>query len=196
VKHAQCNIVAHWLGKAIMALTGWRVEGEVPDAQKMVVIAAPHTSNWDFLYLLGAAYSLRLSIFWLGKNSLFMPVVGHVLRFLGGIAVDRSRHTNLVTQLVERFDESDKLAIVIPPSGTRSQTNYWHSGFYQIAKGANICMVCGFLDYPRKVAGLGLAFIPTGDIPADMNILREFYAPIQGRYPDKTSQVRLKDETS
>lgn len=196
MKHAQCSIIAHWLGKTIMWTTGWRVEGEIPDAQKMVIIAAPHTSNWDFLYLLGAAYSLRLRIFWLGKNSLFIPIAGHILRFLGGIPVDRSRHTNLVTQLVERYDESDKLAIVIPPSGTRSKTDNWHSGFYQVAKGANIRMVCGFLDYPRKVAGLGLAFIPTDNIRADMDQIREFYAPIEGRYPEKASHIRLQDEGS
>ena len=196
MSHSRCNIIAHWFGKALLWFTGWRVEGEVPATGKMVVIAAPHTSNWDLLYVLGAAYSLRLSIYWLGKKSLFPPVLGQVLRFFGGIPVDRSKHTNLVAQLVQRYRDCEQLAIVIPPAGTRRRTDFWYSGFYQIAKGANIPIVCGFLDYKRKVAGLGPAFIPSDNLSRDMDLIRDFYGPIQGRYPEKTSRIFLKEESS
>ena len=184
------------MGKFILWVTGWQVEGCVPPTRKMVIIAAPHTSNWDLLYLLGAAYSLRLSIFWLAKDSLFLPILSQVMRFFGGIPVDRSKRNNLVMQLVTRFTQQDQLAIVIPPSGTRKHTKFWHSGFYQIAKGARIHMVCGFLDYERKVAGLGPAFVPGNDVCADMDRIREFYKPIQARYPEKTSRIVLKQESS
>ena len=179
-----------------MWASGWRVEGSVPPTGKMVIIAAPHTSNWDLLYLLGAAYSLHLSIYWLAKDSLFVPVVGSILRFFGGVPVDRSRNNNVVAQLVERFAHQDQLSIVIPPSGTRKRTEFWHSGFYQIAKGAKVHMVCGFLDYERKVAGLGPAFIPGESVSDDMDRIRSFYQPIKGRYPEKTSRIRLKQESS
>jgi 1-acyl-sn-glycerol-3-phosphate acyltransferase len=196
VEHPQCNFIAHCVGRFILWVTGWQVEGSVPQTGKMVIIAAPHTSNWDLLYLLGAAYSLRLSIFWLAKDSLFLPILRQVMRFFGGIPVDRSKRNNLVMQLVTRFTQQDQLAIVIPPSGTRKRTKFWHSGFYQIAKGARIHMVCGFLDYERKVAGLGPAFVPGNDVCADMDRIREFYKPIQARYPEKTSRIVLKQESS
>ena len=184
------------MGKFILWVTGWQVEGCVPPTRKMVIIAAPHTSNWDLLYLLGAAYSLRLSIFWLAKDSLFPPIIGQILRLFGGIPVDRSKPNNAVIKLVTRFTQQDQLAIVIPPSGTRKHTKFWHSGFYQIAKGARVHMVCGFLDYERKVAGLGPAFVPGDDVSLDMNRIREFYKPIQARYPEKTSRIVLKQESS
>ncbi len=196
MEHPQCNFIAHCVGRFILWVTGWQVEGSVPQTGKMVIIAAPHTSNWDLLYLLGAAYSLRLSIFWLAKDSLFLPILSQVMRFCGGIPVDRSKRNNLVMQLVTRFTQQDQLAIVIPPSGTRKRTKFWHSGFYQIAKGARIHMVCVFLDYERKVAGLGPAFVPGNDVCADMVRIREFYKPIQARYPEKTSRIVLKQESS
>ncbi len=190
----QCNPLARWLGKGVMRICGWRVEGAVPQDRKMIVIAAPHTSNWDFIFLLGAAWSFGLPINWLGKKSLFPPVAGTVLRFLGGVPVDRSTRTNLVDQLARTISESDQFALVIPPSGTRGRTDYWKSGFYRIALKTGIPVVCGYLDYRQRIAGLGLSFTPTGDIASDMDRLRKFYEGVQGKYPENTSRVRLKEE--
>lgn len=195
MNHARCNAFAHYLGRFVFMMTGWRVEGTPPENAKMVIIAAPHTSNWDFIYLLGAAYSLHLSINWLGKDSLFPPVFGALTRYLGGIPIDRSKRNNAVDQIVNRYNDATHLAIVIPPEGTRRHTEYWRTGFYQIARGANVPMVCGFLDYKRKVAGLGPAFVPTGDIDADMDRIRQFYQPISGKYPENAGPISLKEES-
>ncbi len=193
----KCNGFAHWLGKTIIKLTGWQVAGAVPKHNRsMIIIAAPHTSNWDLFFLLGAAYSFRLSIKWLMKASVFVPVVGSALKFLGGIPVDRSQRNNLVSDLARQINESDGIALVVPPAGTRAYTEYWKSGFYQIALAANIPVVCGYLDYPNKIAGLGESFDLTGDVNKDMNRIRDFYKPITGRHPDQKSRIRLREEDS
>tara|TARA_R110002110_G_scaffold40673_2_gene129938 strand:- start:149 stop:802 length:654 start_codon:yes stop_codon:yes gene_type:complete len=190
----KCNAFAHWLGKTIIRVTGWQVAGQVPQSKSMIIIAAPHTSNWDLFFLLGAAYSFRLSIQWLMKASVFVPVVGGILRYLGGIPVDRSRRNNLVEDMAKMIEASDGRALVIPPSGTRGYTDHWKSGFYRIALEANIPIVCGYLDYSRKEAGLGLSFHLTGKMTEDMDRIREFYEPMVGRFPDKKSQIRLREE--
>ena len=190
----RCNVIAYLIGSAVMKLFGWEVEGRVPDSKKMIVIAAPHTTNWDFIFLLGAAYRFRLGINWLGKNTLFPPVFGSFLKYLGGVPVDRSKHTNMVQTLTDSIEHAEDFTLIIPPAGTRRKTDYWKSGFYQIAVSAGIPLVCGYLDYEKKVAGLGLSFIPTGEMKQDMDRIREFYRPIVGKYPEKTSIIRLKEE--
>jgi 1-acyl-sn-glycerol-3-phosphate acyltransferase len=162
--------------------------------RSMLIIAAPHTSNWDAVFLLGAAYSLHLRINWLVKNSLFVPILGSMIQFFGGIPVERSRSTNLVQRLAEQIIASNGTALVVPPSGTRARTDYWKSGFYRVAMAANIPVVCGYLDYEKKVAGLGLSFFLTGDMSADMDRIRDFYVSIAAKYPDQKSRIRLREE--
>lgn len=193
---AECNLVAHWLGRLVMFLTGWKVIGHLPKVPKMVILAAPHTSSWDLLYLLGAAYSWKISIRWFGKNTLFFPILGHVLRFLGGIPIERKHRSQTVSKLKTQISEMEKVTLIVAPAGTRSRTDHWKSGFYRIAKDANIPMVCGYLDYSKKEAGVGPSFIPTGDVKKDMDKIRDFYHPIIGKYPEKTSQVMLIEENS
>ena len=177
-----------------MKLTGWRVTGGVPASKSMIIIAAPHTTNWDLFFLLGAAYSFGLQIKWLVKSSVFFPVVGSILSFLGGIPVDRSTRNNMVKNLADFIADSKGTCIVIPPSGTRAYTEYWKSGFYRIAMAANVPICCGYLDYEQKEAGLGLSFQPSGDIAADMDRIRTFYADKKGKYPDKKSRIRMREE--
>lgn len=179
-----------------MKLAGWRVVGEVPPVSKMIIVAAPHTSNWDLIYLLGAAFTLHLRVNWLGKDSLFRTPLGPLLRFVGGIPVDRSRANNMVGAIVQEIRQGSGCAIVIPPAGTRSRTEYWKSGFYWIAVGAEIPLVCGFLDYAKKEAGLGLSFVPSGEVTADMDRLRAFYRDITARFPDQKSRILLRQEES
>ncbi len=100
----------------------------------------------------------------------------------------------MVTRLVERIKNSDGLPLVVPPAGTRSYTKYWKSGFYRIAQEADVPVVCGFLDYSNKVAGLGLSFYLSGNVIEDMDRIREFYKPLAGKYPEKKSQILLKEE--
>ncbi|MEK9869367.1 MAG: lysophospholipid acyltransferase family protein [Gammaproteobacteria bacterium] len=188
-----CSAFARLLGKSVIKLSGWRIKGEVPQYGNIVVIAAPHTSNWDFILLIAAAYSLGISVNWLGKNTLFSSPLGPILRFFGGISVDRSKPNNLVQTLVAEIEHGDGINLVVPPSGTRARTDYWKSGFYHIARSAQIPMVCGYLDYAKKEAGLGPAFLPS-ELTRDMDRLRAFYEPITGKYPEKKSRIRLREE--
>ncbi|MFH1850761.1 MAG: lysophospholipid acyltransferase family protein [Candidatus Neomarinimicrobiota bacterium] len=189
------GIIPYLLGRFGLWIAGWKLEGRIPAGRKFVLIAAPHTSNWDFPLLIAATFSLRLKISWFGKDSLFKKPFGWFMRGLGGIAVDRSAPQGLVEQLVEQFQRHDKLVVVVPPSGTRARREYWKSGFYWIALKAQVPLLCGFLDFKRKVAGLGLSFLPTGNVKADMDRLREFYSGISGKFPEKVSVIRLKDES-
>ena len=181
-------------GKLFAKITGWRVTGQAPNYSKMVIIAAPHTTNWDFVYLLMAACVFRLKIHWMGKESLFGPPFGTFMRSLGGIAIARDRRTNVVFQLAEELRKQDRLAIVIPPAGTRRKTDYWKSGFYWIAREAKVPVVCGYLDYEKREAGLGLSFIPSGDASVDMERLRNFYGDKVAKYPHRLSRIRLREE--
>ena len=190
----RCKKLTQLIGKAFMWLSGWKVEGLIPARDKLVIIAAPHTSNWDFVYLLGAAFHLGLKVKWLGKRSLFSFPFGKVMKYLGGISVDRTRSTGMVEQVAENIGSCQKINLVIPPSGTRDKTEFWKSGFYYIAKTANVSLVCGYLDYEKKIAGLGPNFFLSDSLNADMNKIRRFYVGKVGKYPSLASVVRLKEE--
>ena len=168
-----------------LRLTGWQVEGALPSgARKSVLIAAPHTSNWDLPYTLMLAFVLRLNVYWMGKASLFRWPFGPVMRWLGGIAVDRSRSGNLVSASAAALVAADgPTQLVVPPEGTRGKTRQWKTGFYYIALEARVPIVLAFVDYECKVGGLGPLFTPTGDIERDMAEIKLFYAPIKGKRP-------------
>ena len=171
-----------WLG---LKLAGWKLEGAPPTERKYVLIAVPHTSNWDFPITLAMAFVFRFDIFWMGKDSLFKGPFGPVMRWLGGIPIDRSSRNNIVQQMVDAFNQSDSLVVAIPPEGTRSRVEKWKTGFYHIANGAGVPIALGFLDYAHKVGGFGPTFYPTGDLEADLADIRRFYAGISGRYKDQ-----------
>ncbi len=140
------------LAKLFLRLTGWKAEGGKPVESKFVLIAAPHTSNWDLAYLLAfsAIYDVRVS--WMGKHTLFRAPMGSVMRALGGIPVRRERRTNMVDAMAAEFARRDRLALVVPTEGTRGYTAHWKSGFYHIASKAGVPIVMGFLDYRRRRA--------------------------------------------
>jgi 1-acyl-sn-glycerol-3-phosphate acyltransferase len=173
------------LALSFLKFSGWRLEGRLPDVNKLVVIAAPHTSNWDFPILIGLAFGLRAKANWLGKHSLFRWPFGFLSRWMGGIPVYRSASQNLVAQSVEMFCKSEKLILAVPPEGTRGKVSHWKTGFYYIALGAGVPIAMGFIDYKRKTTGVGPTFYPTGDIEADMEIVRNFYINVTAKYPDK-----------
>jgi len=182
------------VGRLYLRLFGWRVEGRFPDVAKTVVIAAPHTSNWDMPLMLAIAFVFGVRPAWLGKQQLFRRPFGWVMRWLGGLPVDRTVRQNLVQQVVEGFAAADRLHLVIPPSGTRSGATRWKSGFYHIARGAQVPIVCAFLDYRRKVGGIGPVLTPSGDVATDMVPIRAFYAEVTGKFPELTAPVRLREE--
>ena len=186
--------LARTLGGLYLRLAGWRVEGRLPPGTKAVAIAAPHTSNWDLPTMLAVSYVLGVKPSWLGKQQLFRGAFGWLMRRLGGVPVDRGRRTNLVQQVAEYFGTVDQLFLVIPPSGTRQRATHWKSGFYHIARGAAVPIICTFLDYRRKVGGIGPTIAPGGDMRADMQIIRDFYEQVTGKYPALTTPVRLLEE--
>jgi 1-acyl-sn-glycerol-3-phosphate acyltransferase len=175
--------VLRGLSLAVLRLTGWTVEGRLPpSAIKSVFIAAPHTSNWDLPYTLMVAFALRLTPYWMGKASIFRFPFGGLMRWLGGISVDRSKSNNLVAASAQAITDADgPLQLIVPPEGTRSKTRYWKTGFYYIATTAQVPIILAYMDYATKRSGLGPVFEPTGDIEADMARIKAFYLPFKGK---------------
>ncbi len=163
--------------------TGWTLAGQLPaNHPKCVLIGAPHTSNWDLPYTLMVAFALRLNIHWMGKQQLFRWPFGPLMRWLGGIAVDRSQSNNLVAASARALRDADAaLQLVVPPEGTRAKTRQWKTGFYWIAREAGVPIVMAYMDYPRKLSGLGPVFQPTADADADIAHIQAWYRQFKGK---------------
>jgi 1-acyl-sn-glycerol-3-phosphate acyltransferase len=181
------NTLLRGVSVAFMRISGWKVEGSLPPGcEKAVLIAAPHTSNWDFPYSLMVCFILRLNVYWLGKASLFRSVMRPIMMWFGGIAVERSKSNDLVAASAKALVAvQGPVQLMIPPEGTRSMTRHWKTGFYYIALAAKVPIVMAYMDYERKLAGLGPVFHPTGDIEADMVHIKAFYAPFKGKNSDQ-----------
>ena len=181
------NALFRWLSVVYLRLAGWKVLGSLPpEASRSVFIAAPHTSNWDLPYTLMLAFSLHLRVYWMGKQSLFRAPFGGVMRWLGGIPVNREQSSNLVASSAQAMRAAKgPMQLIVPPEGTRGKTRHWKTGFYFIAQEAGVPIVLAFVDYGRKVGGLGPVFEPTGDLERDMADIKAFYAPIKGKNADQ-----------
>jgi len=179
------NTLFRLLANFTLFCFGWKTMGKKPDEKKYVIIAAPHTSNWDLFFMMLIALKLDIHIYWIGKDSLFKFPFKNTMQWLGGIPVDRSKSNDVVASMVKTFNECDELVLSIPPEGTRSHTVYWKTGFYHMANGAGIPICLGFLDYAKKEGGIGPMFQPSGDIEKDMIEIKTFYKNITGKYPDR-----------
>ena len=177
------NTLLRAFSVSFLKLTGWKIDGSLPpDAPKCVMIAAPHTSNWDLPYTLMVAFALRLNVYWMGKEQLFRPPFRGLMMWLGGIPVYREKSNNLVAASVDAIKAADgPVQLIVPPEGTRDKTRYWKTGFYYIAVGAQVPIVMAYMDYKKKISGLGPVFEPTGNIEADMAAIKAFYAPFKGK---------------
>lgn len=182
------------LGRVILGAFGWKTVGGAPPHAKYVLVAAPHTSNWDFPFTIATFWIHGVKLHFVGKHTLFAWPVGWFFRAMGGISIDRRSRQNLVQQLAQRFAEADHLVVAVPVEGTRTRCEHWRSGFYHIAREANVPVVLGSLDFQKKEATLGPAIFLTGDVKADMDRIRAFYADKVGRHPEWFGPVRLKDE--
>ena len=181
------NTMLRALSLAFLKLSGWKVLGSLPEgAEKSVLIAAPHTSNWDLPYTLMVAFSLRLTPYWMGKEEIFKPPFRGLMMWLGGLPVDRAKSNNMVSASVDALKAANgPLQLIVPPEGTRDKTRFWKTGFYYIAQGAQVPIVMAYLDYDKKIGGLGPVFQPTGNIDADMEAIKSFYAPFKGKNADQ-----------
>lgn len=186
------------LSSLSLRLAGWQFEGKPPPEKKYVALAVPHTSNWDGLLLVLLTRSIGLQMEWMLKDSWVKGPLRPVMRGLGAVPINRSRKSNVVEQMIEQFRRRDAFVLGIPPEGTRGRAEYWKSGFYHIALGANVPVVPGYLDYARKRAGLSRAIHLSGNVRADMDEIRAFYAEQKpaGYDPSKCGPMRLREEES
>lgn len=180
--------------RVLLRLLGWRLDGARPQFDRYVLIAAPHTSNWDFPLMLLFATAFDIKITWMGKHSLFRPPMGSFMRAVGGIPIIRHEKSNLVESMVDAFSERANMVLVVPTEGTRARVEYWKSGFYHIARQASVPIVPSFLDFGRKLGGFGPALELSGDIVKDMHYFRDFYAGMKGKFPEKFGPIRLREE--
>jgi 1-acyl-sn-glycerol-3-phosphate acyltransferase len=178
------NRFARWLARAFLRAGGWRVVGRFPDEKKLVIIAAPHSSNWDGIWGMAAKIALGVRIVVLGKAQLFWWPLGPVLRRLGAVPLDRSSPQGTVEQAIKLIRESDSIYYVLAPEGTRRKVEKWKSGFLKIAHGAGVPVLMVYFHYPQKIIGLGELFRTTGDIEADMAAIRAWYRPWVGKNHD------------
>jgi len=175
-----------WFSIVALKLAGWKAEGEIPkNLDKCVMIAAPHTSNWDLPFMLFIAFKLRAKIYWMGKEQIFKPPFKHLMMWMGGVPVDRSKANNMVQASIDAINENEQLFLIVPPEGTRSKVTYWKTGFYHIAHGAGVPILMGFLDYQNKRGGIKGTFTTSGDIDADMAKIKAIYAEICGKKVDQ-----------
>ncbi|MDO5496088.1 MAG: 1-acyl-sn-glycerol-3-phosphate acyltransferase [bacterium] len=182
------------IARAFWALSPYRLNSEPAPSGSAVLIGAPHTSNWDFPFMLAISWSHRIAPKWLGKQQLFKAPFGGIMRALGGIPVDRANPAGLVDEVVRQSRENDRFLLVVTPEGTRELREYWKSGFYRIARDAGLPVVLGYVDSATKTTGLGPTIHLTGDVRADMDTIREFYADKRGLRPEDFTPPRLREE--
>ncbi len=181
------TVVGRLWARVFLGVLGWRTEGKLPEIPKFVMIAAPHTTNWDMPIMLAVGFLMRAKLFWMTKESVFRGPFGGFLKWLGGIPIDRSKANGVVGQCIEMFGKHDRLILAVPPEGTRKKVRAWKTGFYHIAVGAKVPIALGYLDYGRRRGGVARLFQPTGDYAADIVEIQAFYATITPKYPELTS---------
>ncbi len=177
----------YYVAKLIFKVAGWRQTGGVPpDIRKSMMIAAPHTSNWDLIMARAAFYIMDLDVrFTVKREWAEHPLLGWLVRGIGALAVDRTKNNSLVDGMVQLFNEHEELVILITPEGTRKYQPKWRKGFYYAALGAGVPIFLGFLDYEKREAGVGPAVWPTGDYEADLEIIKAYYRTKKGRFPEQ-----------
>ncbi len=183
--------------KFFFAVLGWKISGDVPRKyNKYIIIAAPHSSNWDFMIGLSVRSIMRFPSNFLAKKELFKPPFGWLFRSLGGYPVDRSKSSNIVDQVVAFFKNESSFVIAIAPEGTRSDVNKWKTGFYTIAVEAKVPIIMAGLDYKRKTVFWSEPLFPTGDLSSDALIIEAFYKNIQGKFRGVTPVLGKNQEST
>lgn len=176
------------ISKSILKLAGWQVKGGKPKEKKYLIIAAPHTSNWDFPLARLTNSLLEIKLQLLMKESWFFFPFKYVLKWLGVVPIDRSKTGGVIAGIVEMYKANDEFVFAMAPEGTRSYVEFWKTGFYTIASRANVPIVCGYLDYKKKELGLGLIIYPSGDSEKDFEKILSFYRTKLAKFPEKFNQ--------
>ncbi len=185
-------LVRRNLARLLLRVTGWKTVGTPPSAG--VLVGAPHTSNWDWLtaVLMAWTHSVQLKI--LVKDSFFKGPLAPIMRASGAVEIDRANPGATVRQLLAQAATDERFLLAIAAEGTRGQGEYWKSGFYRISQQTGLPITLGFIDAPSKTVGFGPALMPSGDVGADMDLIREFYADKRGFYPENATVPRLREE--
>lgn len=173
-----------------LQLNGWKVRGDWPALDKAVLVAAPHTSNWDGVNMLATAGFYRVKLRWMGKKSLTQGPFGWLIKWLGCVPIDRSAANDVVRAMADAFATAPRMILAIPPEGTRSPTREWKTGFYHIARAANVPLILSVLDYSTKTASLAAIVMPSGDYEADLRVIQSYYANATGKHADKFTITR------
>jgi len=189
-------IVSPALARKSLDLFGWRFETEKLPEKKYVLLAWPHSTNWDGLLLVTLARSVDLRLEWMVKDDWVKGPMRPLMNRIGAVPINRARSSNMVDQMIAEFARREEFVLAIPPEGTRKRADHWRSGFYRIALGANVPVAPGYLDFSRKRAGIGPAIPMTGDVRVDMDRIRAFYAKqaAVAHDPSKVGPIRLREE--
>ena len=176
-----------WLGKAVLSSIGWQVTGNIPNEERLLIIAAPHTSNWDFILGISALFAINVNIKWLGKNSLFIPGIAWFFKWLGGIPVNRENPNLLIDYVVKTVEKEKGLIIGIAPEGSRKKVDRWKSGFLRIAKQTDAKILFLSIDAPSKKLKIGEIFEPSGDNEKDIKFVMNYFKQYKGINPDQSN---------
>lgn len=186
--------VRRFLAGVFWGLSRWTLKGDEVPTRPTILVGAPHISNWDFVLMLAIAWRLGIDVHWLGKKSLFSRWRGPIMRRIGGLPVDREDPGRVVRDVIAQVHSGEVFALVVTPDGTRGGNKYWKSGFYRIAVQTGMPVTLGYVDRTTMTAGLGPTFELSGDVAADMNRIRAFYADKAGVRPALRTEPRLREE--
>ena len=175
-----------WLGVEALFALGWQISGSIPNEERIVIIAAPHTSNWDFIVGMSSILALNLNVKWLGKKSLFMPGISWFFKWLGGIPVDRNNPNTLIEHIVKIVDRENGLMIGVAPEGSRKKVDRWKSGFLRIASQTKSKIMFIGIDAPSKTLKIGQLFEPSGDTEKDIIFVMDYYKQFKGINPNQS----------
>ena len=178
------NAPSRGLGRVALRILGWRVEGAVPDVPRCVIVVAPHTSNWDLVIGMVTALALGLRFHYLGKHTIFRGPFGRLLRWSGGVPVDRAAPGDIGERTVAMMQGSDRMFLALSPEGTRHKVEHWKTGFHRIALAAGVPIFPVALDYGSRTVRLLPLFVPGADYAADLARLRSLYSPAMARHPE------------
>ena len=182
---ANRSALTRWIGRTFYRSIGWNLEGSLADAERLLVVAAPHTSNWDFVFGITAVLGINARIGWLGKHTIFVPGFGWFMRWLGGILTNREQPEDIVQYVADLSNREEGVAIGLAPEGTRAKVSRWKTGFLRIAKLLDCPILLISLDFQGKHFIIGDLYQPTGDSEADLAAIKSYYSGFQAKYPDK-----------
>lgn len=177
----------------VLKMIGWELDDQSPQAHRYVLIAYPHTSNWDFVLGMLAKWAMNMPLNWVAKHSMFWGPLKPLFIAMGGVPLNREKSIGFIQKNIELFEKREEFVLGLMPEGTRSKTDRLKTGFYHIAYGAKVPLVLAYLDYKNKKIGVGKVMVISGDIDADFEIIKAFYQDKVGFKPDKASDLKIKE---